>query len=479
MPKKRNKQPSSCPDGWDAAGIVIPLRLNKRQDEYAKRCVGIARAVQNTLVATHQLARNHLGGLWPSPMDLERVFNEIKHDENFGMTFTTEVSKFVAQGAARDFRSAYNRWRDPEIRSARPTFQKKNVNGTGAFLAASGTARIKYDGHRRITLPYIGSVKLKRELPEGTPYEATIRRHLGQWELSINYWRPPAKAEAKTHSAGGVDVGISPLAVDSDMFHYPNPKALYRYLRQLARWQRAQKRRHQGSRGWREAQSRINSLWRRIMGIRNNAHHQISRLLVRKYQVLAIESLNVAGMDKLRFQAKAIRDAAIGNLLHQIKYKSHWYGTLVVEAARSFPSSKTCSNCRFINTELEREPRWICPECHTEHERNENAALNLLGLALEAVMARFDELAMLGTVGPDVTLHDRKVAANGGNARRDTYLSDRKALTHSGNAGRETSLDDRRTARTTPATPGVDEASTGNPGAQLWMEWNTQLVLGL
>ena len=102
-----------------------------------------------------------------------------------------------------------------------------------------------------------------------------------------------------------------------------------------------------------------------------------------------------------------------------------------------------------------------------------------MGLALEAVMARFDELAMLGTVGPDVTLHDRKVAANGGNARRDTYLSDRKALTHSGNAGRETSLDDRRTARTTPATPGVDEASTGNPGAQLWMEWNTQLVLGL
>ena len=193
MPKKRNKQPSSCPDGWDAAGIVIPLRLNKRQDEYAKRCVGIACAVQNTLVATHQLARNHLGGRWPSPMELEKLFNELKHDENFGMTFTTEVSKFVAQGAARNFRNAYNRWRDPEIKSSKPAFQKKNANGTGAFLAASGVKSVKYDGHRRITLPYLGSVKLKRELPPGIPYEATVCRHLGQWELSSGKDTGPAR----------------------------------------------------------------------------------------------------------------------------------------------------------------------------------------------------------------------------------------------------------------------------------------------
>ena len=93
--------------------------------------------------------------------------------------------------------------------------------------------------------------------------------------------------------------------MDSELVHYDNPKALYQMLRKLRRWQRALERRTVGSRGWREAQGRIN-------GLRENAHHQLSRQLVRKYAVLAIESLNVAGMDKLPHQAKAIRDAAIG-----------------------------------------------------------------------------------------------------------------------------------------------------------------------
>ena len=83
-----------------------------------------------------------------------------------------------------------------------------------------------------------------------------------------------------------------------------------------------------GSRGWHEAQGRINAIHRRINGLRENAHHQVSRQLVRKYAVLAIESLNVAGMDQLPHQAKAIRDAAIGGLLQKIRYKADWYGTV-------------------------------------------------------------------------------------------------------------------------------------------------------
>ena len=101
-------------------------------------------------------------------------------------------------------------------------------------------------------------------------------------------------AEEKTHLCGAVDVGIAPLAVDSELVHYDNPKALYSYLRKLRRWQRALERRTVGSRGWREAQQRINAIHRRIIGLREDAHHQVSRLVVGKYAVLAIESLNVA-----------------------------------------------------------------------------------------------------------------------------------------------------------------------------------------
>ena len=124
--------------------------------------------------------------------------------------------------------------------------------------------RVKYDDHRRIRLPYLGSVKLQRELPEGIPYEVRIKQENGRWYASVNYWKPPVGAEEKTHLCGAVDVGITPLAVDSELVHYENPKALYRMLAKLQRWQRTLARRTVGSRGWHEAQGRINAIHRRI-----------------------------------------------------------------------------------------------------------------------------------------------------------------------------------------------------------------------
>ena len=207
------------------------------------------------------------------------------------------------------------------------------------------------------------------------PYEVTIRKRNGRWWASIAYWKPPvAPPQRETQSVGGVDVGISPLAVDSDLVHYENPRALESALRRLRRWQRAQARRTPYSRGWWEAQRRIDATQRRIVGLRNNAHHQVSRTLVRKYHTLGIESLNVAGMIRAGLQSKALSDAGMSSLLGQIRYKADWYGTEIVEADQWYPSSRTCSACGVVNPELGREPKWSCPNCGVIHDRNENAA---------------------------------------------------------------------------------------------------------
>ena len=459
MVKTRTKQRTTCPDGWLKAGVKVPVGLTVKQDRYATGAVGIARAVFNLMVATHRSARAQVHGLWPSPMELEKTFNEMKHQPEFGMEYATEVSKFVAQGACRDFRRAHENWRNPELRAAKPSFRKKNLQGTGSFLAASGVDRVKYDGHRRIRLPYLGSVKLKRELPEGRPYEVRIRKENGIWNASVNYWKPPVDAEEKTHLCGAVDVGIAPLAVDSELVHYDNPKALYQMLRKLRRWQRALARRTVGSRGWREAQQRLNAIHRRSIGLRENAHHQVSRLLVRKYAVLAIESLNVAYMDQLPHQARAIRDAAIGGLLQKIRYKADWYGTVVVEADRFYPSSKLCSDCGAHNAGLGRELCWTCSDCGRRHDRNENAALNLLTLAINA--ARDLPKLALGPVGPDVTLLDGKALANGSNA-----------------CG-ETGPGEGRTASSTLASPAVDDGAAPYGGSRAEVVINSQLQLAI
>ena len=134
--------------------------------------------------------------------------------------------------------------------------------------------------------------------------------------------------------------------------------------------------------------------------MRDNAHHHVSLTLVRKYHTLGIETLNVAGMIKAGLQSRALANAGMSSLLDQIQYKAHWYDTKLVEADQWYPSSKTCSGCGVVNGDLGREREWDCPNCGTQHDRNQNAARNLLKLALLAV-------------GEDVTLLDGEALAGG------------------------------------------------------------------
>ena len=301
---KKRKQPSSRPEGWLPAATVVQLELTCRQEKYARRSTGIARFVYNRMVANDQASRD--AGLWLTPHELEKEFNAAKQ-VNPALGFVTGVSKFVAQGACRNYRNAHSRWLNKSLKAHKPKFHKRSRTGTGSFLAASGVATVRYYGHRRIQLPYLGSVRMTRTLPEGIPHEVTISRRNGRWYASIAYWKPKvAPLNRENQSVGGADVGITPLAVDSDGVEYPNPKAYGNALRKLRRWQRAQARRTPGSRGWWQAQRRIDRTHRRVTGLRNNAHHHVSITLVRKYHTLGIETLNVAGMIKAGLQSRAL-----------------------------------------------------------------------------------------------------------------------------------------------------------------------------
>ena len=159
---KKRRQPSSCLKGWLPAASVVQLELTCRQERYARCCVGISRFVYNRTVANDQAGRD--ADLWLTPHELEKEFNAAKQ-VNPALAFVTEVSKFVAQGACRNYRNARSRWLSKNLKARRPVFHKKNRTGTGSFLAASGVACIRYDGHRRIRLPYLGSVRITRPLP--------------------------------------------------------------------------------------------------------------------------------------------------------------------------------------------------------------------------------------------------------------------------------------------------------------------------
>ena len=397
----RKPAKSSRPPGYHDAGHVVPIRLTIRQQAYARRAVGVARFTYNLCVATHAFCRtNRLP--WPSWQDLNKAINEAKQHD---FPFLAEVSHRVVDGAVRDFGQAVENWRNPELKARKPKFKKRRLTGTGSFRAAGAVREIKYDGRRRIKLPHLGSVKLAHTLPAGIFHEARISFRNGQWLLSLNYWKPleePPDPEERLLT-GGADTGLTPHATDSEGQTWANPKAYYRAERKLRRWQRAQARRVRKSRGWWEAQHRIDRLYRRINGLRKEAQHHMTSELVRKYQHLVIEDLHVAGLMQ-GSTPKAQADAGMGEIKRQIIYKGQWHHCEITLADRFYPSSKTCSNCGHVNAKLKRERYWQCPSCRVEHERNINAAVNLRSLLDE-------KLAPVAS--PRDTLRDGKALAIG------------------------------------------------------------------
>ena len=316
-------------------------------------------------------------------MKLEKEFNAAKQ-VNPSLAFVTTVSKFVAQGACRNYRNAHSRWRNKSLKARKPVFHRKNRTGTGAFLAASGIATVQYDGHRRIRLPYIGNVKLTRQLSGGIPYEVTISKRNGRWYASIAYWKSPlAPPDRETQSVGGADLGINPwqLTATASSTRTRRPTAT-----RCANWLAGNgpRRGDPSSRGWWEAQRRLDQAHRRVTGLRNDAHHHVSRELVASITPWALRPSTYPHAKSWAAIQGAGRRRNV-NLLDRIRYKASWYGTRILEADQWFPSSKTCSACGVVNRDLGRQPSWTCPNCGAQHDRNRNADRNLRKLALLAV----------------------------------------------------------------------------------------------
>ncbi|MCY4364850.1 MAG: transposase [Chloroflexi bacterium] len=373
---KAAERKSSCLEGWVPAGTRIPLRLTRNLEEYCRQVLGVGRFCYNLAVATHRFHRiNRLP--WPSWQDTYKAFNACKHED---YPFVTKMASRVAEGAFMEFGKAVANWRNPNTKSRVPKFLKRKLTGEGSFRAASGVQQIRYNGKRRARLPVIGFAKLAHTLPKGIYHDAHIRLQNGRWYLCLKYCKEPeARPQPDQRITGAVDSGINPHASDSDGQTYENPKAYYQIERRLRRWQRAQARRQRSSRGWHEAQRRINRCHRRIRGIRQNAVHQMTHTLTRKYHTLVIEDLNVQGM-KQGLTPKAQADASMGEIRRQLEYKCNWRHTDVVVAHRFYPISKLCNACQTYNAKIKRERYWTCETCGTRHERNANAAIKLRNL---------------------------------------------------------------------------------------------------
>lgn len=183
-----------------------------------------------------------------------------------------------------------------------------------------------------------------------------------------------------------MDVGISSLLTTSDGDKVTNPKHFKRHRQKLKLAQKSLSRKKKGSLNRNKARVKVARAYSKITNSRKDFLHKLTTQLVRENQTIVVEDLAVKNMVKNHKLALSISDASWGELVRQLAYKCEWYGRTLVKIDRWFPSSKRCGHCGHVVESLPLDIReWDCPKCATHHDRDINAARNILGVA-ERVM---------------------------------------------------------------------------------------------
>ena len=186
----------------------------------------------------------------------------------------------------------------------------------------------------------------------------------------------------------GIDVGLESFCVFSDGSHHiENPRYLKTGLKKLASLQKTLSRKTKGSARYEKARLRVARKHEEIHNMRMDFLQKLSTDIVRKYDIICIEDLDIKKMLKTKNRARAISDASWREFIRMIKYKADWYGKTVVEIDRYYPSSQTCSCCGSVNKTVKSLSvrKWTCPTCGAVHDRDENAAVNILNEGLRKV----------------------------------------------------------------------------------------------
>ena len=346
------------------------------QQAVLNRTSGCVRVVWNRTLAARQAC-------WQrerkrtSYAETDRALTAMKQDPD--LAFLNQVSSVPLQQALRHQHQAFRGFFAGRAR--RPRFKSRAGRQAAhytrsAFTLRGGVLRLaKTEAPLRFTWtwPDIDVTALD-------PATVIVARESdGRWYVTFTAETAGPEPLPGTGRGVGVDLGVKDFAVTSDAERIANPRHLERRARNLARCQRRLARCQHGSNNRAKAKAKVARAHRKVRNARHDFLHKTSTRLVRAHDVIMIEDLNVAGLVRNRRLARAISDCGWGEFRRQLAYKCERYGRELVVIDRWYPSSRTCSACGHLLAELSLSTRhWTCPSCRARHDRDINAAKNIL-----------------------------------------------------------------------------------------------------
>jgi len=303
----------------------------------------------------------------------------LKDQEEF--SFLNEVSAAALQSKKLDFietrKQYFNKKR--KVKIGRPNFKKKSNRQSYRL----DKARFKLDQEKcLIRVEKIGWVKItldKRNLDNVDFRNITVSKTpTGKYFVSILV-KQELNPIPSTGKVVGIDLGLKDLFILSNGQVISNPKWFRENQSKLAKHQKHLSRKQKGSNRYKKQRIKVAKVHENVANPRNYFLHNISTELVKTFDLIVVEDLNVSGMLKNRRLAKSISDASWSTFVAMLEYKCNWYGKTLVKIDRFYPSSKTCSNCGHKKDEMPLNIReWTCPSCGSKHDRDLNASINIL-----------------------------------------------------------------------------------------------------
>lgn len=360
-------------------GVKFRAYPNKDQQILINKTLGCSRLIYNKGLAMRDEAYNN--GKKIGYNETSAMLTALKKQDEFA--WLKEPDSIALQQSLRDLDRSYKNFF--EKRAKHPKFKSKHDNHQSYRTLNQGN-NIRITG-RYIKLPKLGYVKIKQSMAVGHINNVTVERTpTGKYFVVLNADFEP---EVRHNNGGviGIDVGIKDFYADSNGNVVNNPKHLEKSMRKLKREQKRLSRKQKDSSNRNRQRIKVARVHEKITNQRNDFLQKQSTMLVRENQMICIEDLNVRGMIRNHKLARSIASVSWGRFFTMLEYKAGWYGSTIIRVPTMYPSSQTCSCCGYQNPLVKdlSVRSWECPECHTIHNRDTNASINILNKGLSTV----------------------------------------------------------------------------------------------